>query len=617
MFVVTIPVPSQALDGIKFATNVVVPIPSTKAILSYFSIWQWSAIFLTLVFVWKILSARVLSPLAKIPGPFWETIFPYQMYKALSQGRFHEYLLCQQNKYGNIVYFANNRVLINDPNEARMILGKRNFIKSKDYYVKYLGAPNMFTNRDPKTNDIRRRQVGPAFTVSHIAEMEETIHRASSLAMKNKIEKLMDKTEQETGQRQCRINYVEDFYYLTFDVVGELAFGHNFGMLEKNDYTTLQWIHSLSFVVAIEATIPITKKLPFLMNKQIGETKKLVEFTRKIVEDRIRENKEKGKPERKDILQTFIDSVDKETGTKMTIPEIVSENIALIFAGTDTASNTMSWTLFLLMVYPAVYKKVVEEVRTAFPNPKSNIKYSEARSKLPYLEAVIYESMRYLPAVATGLARRVPKGGVELQGHKIPEGADVYVFIHGLHRNPKYWDQPDKFIPERFLGEGAAERKRNIFVFSTGYRICPGRNLAWVEIFLTMSRLLRDYDFELPKESYFGPDVIDPETGEPKIMPGFLGLTLGPKYTKRDGWIVVKPANLSRLSISTDNIGGCLGGGGGGGGGLRRNYSYPSSSSDISPSSTRKNSVEDSNSMFGQEDTEIPSSASSTASTIL
>ncbi|KAJ1914566.1 hypothetical protein H4219_004727 [Mycoemilia scoparia] len=278
-------------------------------------------------------------------------------------------------------------------------------------------------------------------------------------------------------------------------------------------------------------------------------------FTRNLIEQRIQEVKEKGsKPERKDILQTFIDSIDEKTGSKMNIKEIVSENMALIFAGTDTASNTMSWTLFLLMVYPEVYKKVVQEIRSTFPDQGQSIKYNEARTKLSYLEAVIYESMRYIPAVPSGLGRKVPKGnGIGLQGYKIPSGADVYIFIHGIHRNPKYWDKPDKFIPERFMGEGAADRKRNVFTFSTGYRICPGRNLAWAEIFLTLSNLLRDYDFELPEESQFGPNVIDPETGDPQIMPGFLGLTLGPKYIKRDGWAIVKPADLS--SYSTTNNG--------------------------------------------------------------
>ncbi|KAJ1916687.1 hypothetical protein H4219_003646 [Mycoemilia scoparia] len=548
---ITTPVPTQLTiyNNIRSITNSL----SYPSLLAQLSFWQWTLITLTSIFIWKIITARLLTPLSKMPGPFWETVFSYNMYKSLFQGEFHTYLLNQQHKYGPIFYVARNRVCISDPNDARHILSKKTFIKSKVYNMSILGAPNIFTTKDPKFNEMRRRQIGPAFTVSHISEMEKIIHDQTVVSLKNKIEALLNKNAQQTGVRECRINYVKDFYYMMFDVVSELAFGKSFGMLERGDFTILGYMHSMSFLAATEAAVPFTLEKEWIMKKQRDDARKLVAYTKKIVQDRIRENQEKGKPERKDILQSFIDSVDKETGNKMSIQEIVSENIVLLFGGTDTASNTMSWTLFLLMIYPEVYKKVVQEVREAFPNPKSSIKYSEARSKLPYLEAVLYESMRLLPVVPAGLGRTVPKEGAEFQGYKIPGGTTIYVFIQGLHRNPKYWDQPDKFIPERFLGEGAAERKRNVFIFSTGYRICPGRNLAWMEMMLPMSRLLRDYDFELPKESHFGPDVIDPLTGEPKIMPGHLGLVFGPRYPDRDGWIVIKPADLSAFSIPIDN----------------------------------------------------------------
>ncbi|KAJ1916820.1 hypothetical protein H4219_003553 [Mycoemilia scoparia] len=554
-FSTILPTPSEAIDSIKSAANAFVtsPLPYNKLPHPQLSFWQWALVAIASMFVWRILKVRVFTPLAKIPGPFWETIFAYRMYKSLIEGNFHDYLLEQQLKYGPVFYFAKNKVCVGDPEDARYILGKKAFIKSKTYNTSILGAPNIFTTKDPKFNEMRRRQIGPAFTVSHIAEMEKTIHNVTAAALKEKIETLMDQTERQTGIRQCKFNYVNDFNYMSFDVISELAFGESFGMLRKGNYRILEQIHSTGFLAAIEATIPITLDKEFLMKKSRKDARELAEFTRGIIQKRIRENQEKGKPEKKDILQIFIDSVDKETGNRMSVQEIVSENIILLFAGTDTASSTMSWTLFLLMVYPDIYKKVVQEVRSAFPNPKSNIKYSEARSKLPYLEAVIYESMRLQAAVPTGLGRTVPKGGAEFHGHKIPGGTTVYVFIHGLHRNPQYWDQPNKFIPERFLGEGAAARKRNMFGFSTGYRICSGRNLAWTEIFLTMSRLLRDYDFELPKDTLYGPDVIDPKTGEPKIMPGRLGLAFGPRHPDRDGWIIAKPADLSAFSIPVDN----------------------------------------------------------------
>ena len=122
------------------------------------------------------------------------------------------------------------------------------------------------------------------------------------------------------------------------------------------------------------------------------------------------------------------------------------------------------------------------------------------------------------------------------------------ISIYPCHRNPNIWETPNKFVPERFFTKGTTdideELKKQVIPFSAGVRVCPGRNLAQLEILITLANLLRDYDFELPSDSLFGPDVIDPSTGEPKMMPIVLEVALVPQYPDRDCMIRIKHSTI-------------------------------------------------------------------------
>ncbi|KAJ2892404.1 hypothetical protein GGI21_005619 [Coemansia aciculifera] len=94
-------------------------------------------------------------------------------------------------------------------------------------------------------------------------------------------------------------------------------------------------------------------------------------------------------------------------------------------------------------------------------------------------------------------------------------------------------------MPERFIGDEKA--KVNVLTFSSGVRICPGRNLAQYEMMTIIANLLKDYDFAMPSESLFSPDYVN-EHGNPVVMPCTHSLTVSPKYPERDCLIVVSPA---------------------------------------------------------------------------
>jgi cytochrome P450 len=93
-------------------------------------------------------------------------------------------------------------------------------------------------------------------------------------------------------------------------------------------------------------------------------------------------------------------------------------------AGTDTTSITLSWCVYMLLQHPAACEKLRLEIDSVVPDRNMTIAYS-AVNKLPYLDAVLHETLRLFPPVADGLPRQVPKGGVEIAGHHLPGGVCI------------------------------------------------------------------------------------------------------------------------------------------------------------------------------------------------
>ncbi|KAJ2769457.1 hypothetical protein GGI18_005395 [Coemansia linderi] len=188
------------------------------------------------------------------------------------------------------------------------------------------------------------------------------------------------------------------------------------------------------------------------------------------------------------------------------------------------------------MLYPEAYAKATREVRRECPH-SNTIHYAEAKAKLPYIEACIYESMRIRAATGVFLPRVVPKGGATFQGHFLPEGTELGVNVAGANHHRETWGNPRRFMPERFINNG--NLMQSVFTFSLGARMCPGRNLALVELLPTMANLLRNYEFTLPPSALFTPDILD-EHGNPAVMPRSHRFTsVGPTYPDRDCNIII------------------------------------------------------------------------------
>ena len=161
----------------------------------------------------------------------------------------------------------------------------------------------------------------------------------------------------------------------------------------------------------------------------------------------------------------------------------------------------MIWAMAELVRNPRVMKKAQEEIRTCI-RVKQNEKIDEEDvDKLQYLKLVIKETLRLHPAAPLLLPRET-MSQIKIQGYNIPPKTFLVVNTWSIGRDPKHWEDPEEFIPERFIDSPADYKGQSfeMLPFGSGRRMCPGMASAIATIELGLLNLLYYFDWELPEE---------------------------------------------------------------------------------------------------------------------
>lgn len=167
--------------------------------------------------------------------------------------------------------------------------------------------------------------------------------------------------------------------------------------------------------------------------------------------------------------------------------------MTMLIAGHDTGTALLAWTLYLLGSNPDAQARAHAEVDAVWDDPGRG---AAGLEQLVYLERVIKESLRLYPPIHLG-NRRAARD-LEFQGYAIPAGMRVLYSIYLSHRDPRYWCEPDRFVPERFAPDHAHKPLPFAYVpFGGGPRFCIGAAFAQTEAKVILARLLRRFEFEL------------------------------------------------------------------------------------------------------------------------
>lgn len=164
----------------------------------------------------------------------------------------------------------------------------------------------------------------------------------------------------------------------------------------------------------------------------------------------------------------------------------------MLVAGTETSSTTMEWALSLLLKHPEAMSKTRAEIDT-YVGQDQLLKESHT-AKLKYLQNVITETLRLYPA-APFLVPHESSNDCKVCGFDIPRGTMLLVNLWTLHRNPKWWVDPARFLPERFEGGDGGEIY-NMIPFGIGRRACPGGVLGKRVIGLVLGALIQSFEWD-------------------------------------------------------------------------------------------------------------------------
>ncbi len=222
------------------------------------------------------------------------------------------------------------------------------------------------------------------------------------------------------------------------------------------------------------------------------------------------EAEKNGTATRKDFFHYLLNARDKETGARIERSEFVGEAALLVGAGSDTSSTAMAACFFYLLHNPSALRTLQEEVRGAFAEVE-DIRSGSKLASLSWLRACIDEAMRMTPPVPGALNRRVMSGGAVVDGCHLPAGTVVGVPIYAIHHNENYFTGSFSFRPERWIerkadytAEDVAKARSAFCPFSIGSRQCIGKNLAYMELLLTVARVVWLFDIRLLTAGHTG-----------------------------------------------------------------------------------------------------------------
>ncbi|KAH9998676.1 cytochrome P450 [Russula vinacea] len=217
--------------------------------------------------------------------------------------------------------------------------------------------------------------------------------------------------------------------------------------------------------------------------------------------------------QRYDLFSGLLDAAQDEQGSAaLGDDELIGNMFIFLLAGHETTAHTLCFTFALLALYPDEQELLYQHIKDVLSSLNGKPAY-EDMSRFTQSLAVFYETLRLFPPAMT-----IPKVSAKdttltvnnVDGGKttfpVPSGTGIDIHVPGLHYNPRYWKEPHKFMPERFLGDWP---KDAFLPFSQGARACLGRRFFETEGIAIMSMLVSRYKIEVKEEPEFAGETFE------------------------------------------------------------------------------------------------------------
>ncbi|KAJ7461566.1 high nitrogen upregulated cytochrome P450 monooxygenase 2 [Mycena latifolia] len=424
-------------------------------------------------------------PLAHIPGPTVNKITKLWSVWIASGGKQHQVNKALHDKYGPFVRIGPNEVSIIHVDAVKAVLGTGGFPKGQYYEPRSdptLPTRSLLTLRGEAHANRRR--------IWNRGMSSESVNEYESILAK-RVAQLVARLEGLSGP----VNMSEWFSYFTFDVMGDMAFGGGFEMLRDGGDKDGLWtiIENGAKNIAVVSHIPWIVSMLHMIPMATSGIKQLRKFGATCATNRIKSGSKV-----KDLWYHLTDEAGMEK-EKPTFGEVVADGVLSIIAGSDTTGTALSCLVWFLLSNPDIYRRVQAEVDSVYPDGESSPLDATKHAELRFLTACLNETLRLQPPVPTNGTRQVPQGGGKLvAGRFIPEDTQIYIPHYSLHRSPEYfYPSPEKFDPDRWLRQQQHGEVLNLTAFipfSYGAANCVGKSLAWREMLMVTSTLIKRFN---------------------------------------------------------------------------------------------------------------------------
>ncbi|KAI9931250.1 hypothetical protein MW887_010912 [Aspergillus wentii] len=429
-------------------------------------------------FTYHAIYTVFFHPLSRYPGPKLAAISPIPLLFWEIRGKSHTKIKSLHDKYGDVVRIGPNALVYRSPTAWKDIYGHRKqgqkvFLKDPSVYTPLPNGAQAIITANEADHTRMRRLLSHAFSDRALRKQERLLHMYADLLVQ-KIHRLVESSPD-------AVDMTRWYNYTTFDLTGDMAFGEPFHCLRDSHYHW--WVSIMIDAVKASSYLRMFWFFPFLVPlAKVLVPGHLVEkqaASFQLSIDRVdRRLGLKNTTDRPDFMSYILQHNTKD-GSKngMSRAEIDANAATLVLAGSETTAALLSGCTYYLLKTPAAYRRLVDEIRSAFQE-ESDINLSSF-ANMPYLNAVLEESLRIYPPIPAMLPRLVPEGGAAI-------------------------NDPDTFIPERWLQEPDSDierfvndKKEAFQPFSYGPRSCLGQHLANAEMRLILTKILWHFDLEL------------------------------------------------------------------------------------------------------------------------
>ncbi|KAF6814027.1 cytochrome P450 [Colletotrichum sojae] len=433
-----------------------------------------------------------LHPYAKYPGPKIAAISELWL-----RGRWPWAIEEAFKKYGDVVRVAPNEIAMfgYKPQADVLLPGKTNdaeqFLKTEELGALVGHHKGFAADTDPKIHRPIRKAMEPSFNTNAIKKWQAPILHEHYDRFIRKVEKACEKGP---------INVTEWNEWLSMDLAGDLALGHQYNNLENEKAGEfLQTFYSLSFwgtVNQVSARFPLLYPLILLaLSPGLAMVApKLQRENTKYVKQRLLN---RDSPPHEDFLTPLLKSTSSSSED---VEFLVAQSMNLVIGNAEATSNVFTAGVHLLGANPDKMSKLKAVIRGRFASYEE-IDYDTVQN-IPWLNAVVSEGLRFATQGTSGLPRISP--GAFVDGHYIPRGYRVQTSFFATFHSDRYFAKPRSFCPERWLPNDhqdydttfEGDQLSAFQAFSMGIRGCIGRKTGLLQAQLMIAKLVWTFDWE-------------------------------------------------------------------------------------------------------------------------